>query len=234
MSTGSWKDTRLWKTLEETTSPSAEAVRATLPLRMPEIQTILTQGGTAPTDFTLHDAQHSFRTAERMAEIIPADALPDLSAYELALLLLSAYLHDIGMTPEQRKVKLHYDFLLTGDKQRLSAPELDAFQRWLDDQSRELGPPLSSGQPSPEVLHLASEVIAHFCRDQHNDWARNGSARTSPVTRSAHITVGWTTSSSESPTSSTSIPSAPPTSFSGTGRSPPAASFTGERTKNSL
>ena len=37
-----------------------------------------------------------------------------LGDYELALLLLSAYLHDIGMTPERGKVLSHYRLLLDG------------------------------------------------------------------------------------------------------------------------
>lgn len=67
---------------------------------MPDIERVL-NAGTSPLDFTLHDAEHSFRVAEWMARIVPDDVLPKLSVYELALLLLSAYLHDIGMAPEQ-------------------------------------------------------------------------------------------------------------------------------------
>jgi len=111
--TPTWKQTRIWSELANKRTPEADSVRATLEICMPDIERVLAGGGTAPLDFTLHDVGHSFRVAERMAEITPTDVFPGLSTYELALLLLSAYLHDIGMTPEQRKVQtLYTSFLL--------------------------------------------------------------------------------------------------------------------------
>ncbi len=168
---GDWKTTKIWNALTASAHPEAELVKATLQLKMPGIETVLKQGGTSPTDFTLHDADHSFRVAERMAEIVPGEVLSQLSVYELPLLLLSAYLHDIGMTPEQRKVTLHYDFLLSGNRGELSIDEVNAFQRWLDDQDRELAPPLASGTPTSDTLHTGAELIAHYCRHRHNDWS---------------------------------------------------------------
>jgi hypothetical protein len=138
---------------------------------MPVIETVLDAGGTAPQDFTLHDAGHSFRVAERMAEIIPADLLTSLSVYELALLLLAAYLHDIGMTPEQRKVRDHYNLLLSGEKGSLREDETAELQGWLDDQNLEATIPLSRTAPTREVLTLANELVTHYCRHRHNDWS---------------------------------------------------------------
>lgn len=57
---------------------------------MPSIETILRHGGTAPTDFTLHDDSHSYRVAKRMVQIIPKGVLAKLTSYELVLLLLAA------------------------------------------------------------------------------------------------------------------------------------------------
>ena len=55
-----------------------------------------------------------------MAQLMLADVMRNLTAYELAFLLLSAYLHDVGMTPEQNRVTSHYQFLMTGNPSRLS------------------------------------------------------------------------------------------------------------------
>lgn len=107
-----WKETRLWRWIKAAKGPEAVRVKGLLAIRMPEIQQILTSAGTAPTDFTLHDGEHSFRVAERMCQIIPIDTQSALSVYELALLLFSAYLHDIGMTPEQEKLRRHWRHLL--------------------------------------------------------------------------------------------------------------------------
>jgi hypothetical protein len=153
-----WSETALWKMLKEKGSAESASVVATLNNSMPDIQRVLAQGGTAQTDFTLHDSQHSFRVAERMASLIPSDVLPKLSTYEWALLILSAYLHDIGMTPEQHKV---------------SKTEIDELQEWLDDAGYDIVPPLSKNPTSPDILRLANELITHYCRFRHNDWSES-------------------------------------------------------------
>ena len=97
-----WKETVLWTRLKKCDKSDSPEVRTLLMSWMPQIEKVLASGGTSPTDFTLHDAQHSWRVAQRMAEIMPATTLTELGPYDLAFLLLSAFLHDIGMTPEQR------------------------------------------------------------------------------------------------------------------------------------
>jgi hypothetical protein len=106
-----------------------------------------------------------------MAEIIPTDVLTKLSSYELALLLFSAYLHDIGMTPARRKVTLHYGFLLTGNKEGLKPEEVGAFQTWLDSEAQGLVPPLTKNDLTPDDLSRAAQLITHYCRYRHNDWS---------------------------------------------------------------
>ena len=65
-------------------------------------------------EFTLHDANHSANVAELMGKIIPEDTLNELNAVELTLLLLAAYLHDVGMTASRDEIKAiieeHPDF----------------------------------------------------------------------------------------------------------------------------
>ena len=50
------------------------------------------------SEFTLHDPNHSAKIVEIMAKIIPQQTLTLLNPVEITLLILSAYLHDIGMT----------------------------------------------------------------------------------------------------------------------------------------
>lgn len=113
-----WTECDLWKALESRQDAHSQDCRTTLSRIMPKIQAVLASGGTSPKDFTLHDAGHSFRVAQRM-RAIAGDACNILSSFELSLLFLSAYLHDIGMTPEFKKVNAHYTYLLTGDRPRL-------------------------------------------------------------------------------------------------------------------
>ena len=166
-----WKETKLWKLLEAKPPAEIGSVRTMLEQCMPQIQNILASGGTSPNDFTLHDADHSFRVAQRMVDITPLDVRDKLSTYELALLLLSAYLHDIGMTPQRQKVRQHYTYLLTGELNGLTTPEMDEFQTWLDDEGSGIVPPLSSGPATEKYLRSAEELITYYCRHKHNDWS---------------------------------------------------------------
>lgn len=148
MSEGSWKETRLWGVLAAAPDEEASEVRATLQQWMPGIEKLLSAADTAPRDFTLHDAAHSLRVAAWMAEIVPVEVLPLLSNYELALLLLSAYLHDIGMSPAQNHVHRHWRHLVFGKSQDDPAEELtlveeQELQAWLFAIGKEITPPLA-------------------------------------------------------------------------------------------
>jgi hypothetical protein len=167
-----WTDCGLWKALDLRTGHHAKGCCTTLRRVMPIIQTVLASGGTSPTDFTLHDAGHSFRVAQRMQEIV-GETIGTLSDFELSLLILSAYLHDIGMTPELRSVNAHYTYLLTGNKDGLADSEVDELQTWLDDGAYQIIPPISDAAPSAEQLELARELTTYYCRYRHNDWSAN-------------------------------------------------------------
>lgn len=54
-------------------------------------------------EFTLHDPAHSAKIIEIMAKILPTPVLDGLNAIEVALLILSAYLHDVGMTSDRKE-----------------------------------------------------------------------------------------------------------------------------------
>jgi hypothetical protein len=168
MSASTWTDARLWKLLDSRTEEADRTVAGLLRLAMPEIENVLRAGGTMPANFTLHDNEHSFRVADRMVEIA-GDSLYRLSTYELTLLLLSAYLHDIGMTPGQGKVSSHFSYLLSGDEARLSVEERNEFQAWLDEEGA--APPLEKQGPADEVFSRAAELLAYYCRHRHNDWS---------------------------------------------------------------
>jgi len=167
-----WTETKLYRLIVRYAERDqvGAAARHTLDHTMPEIQKVLQQGGTAPTDFTLHDAQHSFRVAERMVEIA-GETLEHLCGYELALLLLSAYLHDIGMTPQKRRVKGLYCYLLTDQPVDLAPEEIARFRLWLDVNGLDATPALNTQGLTGKTLGDAESLIAHYCRERHNDWS---------------------------------------------------------------
>ncbi len=55
-------------------------------------------------EFTLHDGEHLFRVLTIMERFLSHDAIRNLSIPELQLLILSAFMHDIGMAPEEKDV----------------------------------------------------------------------------------------------------------------------------------
>ena len=163
-----WTETRLWQQISQHNS---SLLTASLQSWMSDIETVVAHAGTAPTDFTLHDAGHAFRVAERMVDLIPSDVLTQLSHHELVLLLLSAYLHDIGMSPLQKKVKLLHDYLLLSDVEGLPTKEQEQFVSWADEYADGLTIPLDGRLPLRHRLQLANEAVTHYVRSRHNDWS---------------------------------------------------------------
>ena len=166
-----WQSSVLWKKLLSCDKHDAGQVVTILENWMPEIESVLKHGGSSPADFTLHDDEHAQRVVKRMAEIIPPETLDRLCPYELAFLLLSGYLHDIGMTPESKKVSLHYQYLVTGSNNGLADTDVAEFQAWLDNDQQGLTPPLCVAAPTPDELRRANRLVAHYCRHRHNDWS---------------------------------------------------------------
>ena len=167
-----WQTTWLWKTIEKRATTHgnnhASAFLPTLTQWMEKLHAIVSSGGTVPLDFTLHDAGHAFRVAERIEQLLIDSTRKNLSDYELALLLLAAYGHDVGMTPERKKVQDHHRFLF-GHSDGLTAEEQQQFQRFIDDYADQpVTLPLSTSLPH---LNLADELTAYYVRDRHNQWS---------------------------------------------------------------
>ncbi len=55
-------------------------------------------------EYTLHDGDHLFRVLNLMEKLIPEQTIKNLSSPELMLLVLSAFFHDIGMSPDEKQV----------------------------------------------------------------------------------------------------------------------------------
>ena len=55
-------------------------------------------------EFTLHDGDHLFRVLNLMEKLLSESTIKNLSSPELMLLILSAFFHDIGMSPDEKDV----------------------------------------------------------------------------------------------------------------------------------
>jgi len=166
-----WEETRLWIELEGRGDKQAKQLQVILAEVLPDAEEIL-DSGSSPQNFTLHDADHAFRVAERIVDLLEAEPalLKKVGPYDLALLLLAAYLHDIGMSPSLSRIQDHYDFLLTGEG-NLNLDEQNELQMWLDDEWDGQTPPLARAASTPHDLHLAQQMIAGYIRHRHNDWS---------------------------------------------------------------
>jgi hypothetical protein len=166
---GTWQETRLWAELSSRCQEPAGSLKLILSDLLPKVETILSSGG-SPSNFTLHDAGHSWRVAERMSDIAGVELLSQMGPHDLSMLLLSAYLHDIGMTPPLAKVEDHLTYVITGDSTALSDYERDEVQAWLDDEWDGMVPPIAGGTPAPNDLQRAQQIVAGYIRHRHNDW----------------------------------------------------------------
>ncbi|MGB2710107.1 MAG: hypothetical protein WBC33_01215 [Conexibacter sp.] len=166
----SWERTEIWErivALAGEGGPVAAALRSSLP----DVANVLAHAETAPQSFTLHDAEHSWQVAQRMWELTPPDVRDELSACELGLLLLAAYLHDIGMTPRHGLVAAHHRLLVDGSEPALPEPARQAFQAWLDEEHPgcEAAPP--EQRPGWEELCAIETLVASYVRHRHVDWS---------------------------------------------------------------
>lgn len=55
-------------------------------------------------EFTLHDGDHLFRVLNLMEKLLTEPVIKNLSSPELMLLVLTAFFHDIGMSPDEKNV----------------------------------------------------------------------------------------------------------------------------------
>jgi hypothetical protein len=169
MITPKWKNNTIWKLIKNKNTEVAKQVITFLenPKVMDKIEKILSKGCSSPKDFTLHDEDHSFRVAERMIEVIPELTINVLTEYDLMMMLLTAYLHDIGMTPEFKKIENHFSAITTENKSRLLTEELAELQKWLDNENVQIDISFSKITD----LDKASELLTYYARYKHNDWS---------------------------------------------------------------
>lgn len=175
-----WKQSRLWREIEarhDAGDPAAEKVATFVEGSLPNIVKILNSGGTPHglSDFTLHDADHSARVVKWMERLPPEETFSRLSVHELGLLLLSAHLHDIGMSPSIGLVWRHFNYLLNGETggNRISDTDAAAMSGWLAEFDPNYTIPLTPDQlqEHDQVTDCAAYLTAYYCRHRHNDWS---------------------------------------------------------------
>ena len=171
MSNSTWYQSDIYQALVQRNGRSTEHVRNLLnrPTVMPTIEAVLDLGGTTPKDFTLHNSDHSFRVAQKMWQLIPDTTKAILSDYEMGMLLLAAYLHDIGMSPEYDKVQRHWTFLTERKQDILSPAEIVELQQWIDNDTRTKD--IDIREETIRDPKLVNYILSYYIRHKHNDWS---------------------------------------------------------------
>ncbi len=170
----SYKESKLYKLLEK----KQDALVSNLidsDFVMPAIEMVLTKQAVLDPlkNFTLHDQDHAFRVAEKMYEVIPPESLNILSPLEVAFLLLSAYLHDIGMAPQNALIDKYFNYLLWEDSEGLTKNQIGELEYFIFEQFGDTPFPLKEQKLEKPIFSLANKIMMHFCRHMHNDWSED-------------------------------------------------------------
>lgn len=127
-------------------------------------------------EFTLHDGDHLFRVLNLMEKLLTESVIKKLSSPELMLLILSAFFHDIGMSPDEKDVlawKKNWDtkpvFEDSGEEK--SYNEFKRFYSARPDQNEIINRLITQGK-NTEADTIKSYLVTEFIRQTHADRAR--------------------------------------------------------------
>ncbi len=109
------------KVKKEGMSVSSNSLKRTVLNSTSVFKDLLTKSSKNFEDYTLHDEYHALAVMTLMLKIIPKEVMKQLTSIECALLILSAYAHDIGMgagrdrRDEIKRSASYMDFLVKNE-----------------------------------------------------------------------------------------------------------------------
>lgn len=128
-------------------------------------------------EFTLHDSDHLFRVLFLMERLLSEQNLKEVSIPELMLLVLTAFLHDIGMSPDEKDVlawKKVWDSSPVFDTEE-EKEGFDKFNRFYNarpEQQRIIREFVAQGKNS-NAETIKAYLITEFIRQTHTERARD-------------------------------------------------------------
>jgi hypothetical protein len=124
-------------------------------------------------EYTLHDDDHIFGMLYLAGKLIPKDTLEKLSTADIMMIILSIFLHDIGMSPEGELIRAWKNQLLENEMVPYKN-DIAAFQRFRSGFVRELQE-IESFQKNEQYAKaqlLEGQIITNYIRNTHADRAR--------------------------------------------------------------
>ncbi|WFR58804.1 ATP-binding protein [Anaerocolumna sp. AGMB13025] len=124
-------------------------------------------------EYTLHDDDHIFGMLYLAGKLIPKDTLEKLSTADIMMIILSIFLHDIGMSPEGELIRAWKNQLLENEMVPYKN-DIAAFQRFRSGFVRELQE-IESFQKNEQYAKaqlLEDQIITNYIRNTHADRAR--------------------------------------------------------------
>lgn len=128
-------------------------------------------------EFTLHDGDHLFRVLNLMEILLTDQNIMELSVPELMLLILSAFLHDIGMSPDEKEIliwKKVWDIAPTFDDEEdeRSFNEFKRFYSARPEQESIIYGLIDQGKNSTADT-IKAYLITEYIRQTHAERARD-------------------------------------------------------------
>ncbi|MEW6390484.1 MAG: hypothetical protein AB1542_08670 [Pseudomonadota bacterium] len=125
-----------------------------------------------------------------MSELLGEDGGSKLSDSELCLLILSAYCHDVGMTPDRKLSDGIRSYLITGDSSVVSKEISDDLRAWMDEHTPHSSIPISDSV-TLDSLSLIDYICSHYGRDRHNEWSELWVRAEFDYEKSPKLYSGW-------------------------------------------
>lgn len=126
-------------------------------------------------EFTLHDGDHLFRVLNLMERLLTKNNIQNLSSPELMLLILSAFFHDIGMSPDEKEVitwkKIWDRNPIIEESEQKSFNDFKRFYSARPDQEEIISKLILQGNQSKAQI-IKAYLITEYIRQTHADRAR--------------------------------------------------------------
>jgi hypothetical protein len=158
---------------------------------MPVVETVLRSGIPNSPHFTLHDSEHGYRVAGRMFELLGEDGVSRLSDVEVCMLALSAYCHDVGMTPDRQVTEGIRSYLLTGDTSVIDNKIAKDLQGWMDEHTPDYSIPIPVNAVTIDDLSQIDYIASYYGRDRHNEWSADWINAHFSIENGFKLYAGW-------------------------------------------